>query len=149
MTQRFIAQVQEPSPSPPPSPPPALEWGTYLTVTIAAAAWLGKRAWEYFSNKEEQEASLVKTLVTDLREAQSQLLKDHKDSYTALVQEIKLKESVSQMVALTEKELQRALTAQTSLYTQAIEKLSRMEQKLDALHRRLDSSSSSLEKDVL
>lgn len=116
------------------SPPPIAEWGMVLTFTIAGATWLGKNLWAYFSNKEAAESSLLTTLITNLQHSQEQLLRDNKESQNELVRQIALKESL----VLTQQDVNRALSSQAGLYTQAVSTLTRVEAKLDALHRRLD-----------
>lgn len=136
--QRLIAQ--NPAPTPPvSSPPPVLEWGALLSLCAAAIAWLGRNLWSYFSSKEAGESALLQTLVTDLRESQTRMLADSREASLKLVEQIAFKETLN----TSQREVQRALTTQTALYTEAIERLSRMEQKLDALHRRLDGGNSS------
>jgi hypothetical protein len=129
-----------PTPTAPITAPPngITEWGLLIAIVV----WLGQRGWTYFSRKENEESGLIKTLITDLREAQAQLLKDSKDAQLQLFQQISLKESVGRMYSLTKDEVQRALATQANMYTATIERLGRLEQKLDALHRRLDDNES-------
>lgn len=134
--------AQTPTSTSPPtiaSPPAVLEWGMAISLSVAAATWLGKNLWSYFTAKEADESSLLKTLIADLQASQRQLLTDNKAAQQDLIAQIALKESLS----ITQQDVNRALSSQAALYTTAVQTLTRLEAKVDAVHRRLDEISDS------
>lgn len=135
-----IAQATQPSPPPSElvnSPPPLAQW----SLLIAGAAWIGKRAWEYFSKKEAAESQLTSDLVSDLRKVQAQSITSLENKLTELIEKIDLKQSLTTAMSMTQAETQRALTSQTALYSEVVAKIKLLEVKTDAIHSRLDELS--------
>lgn len=132
---RLTAQVGVPTPPPDiPQPPPALSWG----AIALAIAWIAPRLWRYFEKREADEADLLKLLISDLRESNSALIADAKAGREQLLEQIQLKQEIRIVSAILKDDVQRALSSQASMYANLMERAARLENMIDALHRRLD-----------
>ncbi|NET40237.1 MAG: hypothetical protein F6K19_51280 [Cyanothece sp. SIO1E1] len=139
-----IVRPPEVMPQPLPAPGSLIEWG----VLIGLVGWLGRRAWEYFSCKEESESTLIKTLINDLRESQTRLISDSREAQLQLLQQLQLKESLNQAASGIHEEIkairaenQRFMHGQASLYAESRKQLAALEKKVDAIHSRMDERS--------
>ncbi|NET39716.1 MAG: hypothetical protein F6K19_48450 [Cyanothece sp. SIO1E1] len=140
----LLLTTPEPTASSLPPPGSLIEWG----VLVGLVGWLGRKAWEYFSCKEESESTLIKTLINDLRESQTRLISDSREAQLQLLQQIQLKESLNQAASAIHEEIkairvenQRFMQGQASLYAESRKQLAALEKKVDAIHSRMDERS--------
>jgi hypothetical protein len=131
-----IAQVAAPQPAAQtlPSPPPVVEWG----ILFGGVVWVVRQLVEQYRSKESAETDMMGQLIKAQQQFLEKLLEDARASRAELIEQIQLKDTVSQMVSLTRDDVQRALSSQTRLYTESIERLAILSQNTDAVHRRID-----------
>jgi hypothetical protein len=145
---KTFSEVGTLSPITPPaisSPPPLLEWGALLSVITAGAAYVGRVLLEQWKLREQSESALMKGLIDHLLTVQSQLIADSKETRDELIRHIDLKESVSKMATLIEEKVNRSLSGQTELYIESLKNQNIIISKVDAFHRRQDSTNKLLE----
>ncbi|NET38613.1 MAG: hypothetical protein F6K19_42580 [Cyanothece sp. SIO1E1] len=68
--------------------PSAIEWSVFAVVFVVCVGWLGPRLWKFFTEKEEKESALFQAAFSDMRETQSQVLRDFQSSHKLLFQEL-------------------------------------------------------------
>ncbi|NET38560.1 MAG: hypothetical protein F6K19_42295 [Cyanothece sp. SIO1E1] len=137
------------------SVPSAIEWSVFAVVFVACVGWLGPRLWKFFKEKDEKESALFQAAFSDMRETQSQVLRDFQSSHKLLFQElqnsraqflesIRLKQDITERLCKTESEIsrirsemQRALQGQTGVFVKVLETQRGVEKKIDCLSAEL------------
>lgn len=112
---------------------------TSISLIIAAVSVVIRQAWDWFRSKDQQETDLTKMLIEDLRANKQQLLDGNTKGFQEIVQAIgDLKSSTERMTDAIHNDVQSTLKSQATLYAASNQSLARIEQMIEALHRRDD-----------